>query len=64
MLSENKVSILTMAPGGFFVFGLLMAAVNKFAKHKPQKTGFGCDGCPQAKICGKTACTEGEEEVR
>ena len=52
VLADNHISILTMAPGGFFVFGLLIAAVNKFSKHKPKKQG-GCEGCPQAEACNK-----------
>lgn len=62
VLAENHVSILTMAPGGFFVFGLLIAAVNKFGKYKPKKKDFDCEGCPQADSCGKTSCEkEGKE---
>lgn len=53
ILEDNHISILTMAPGGFFVFGLLIAAVNKFAKHKPKKKSFDCEGCPQAEACSK-----------
>ena len=53
ILADNHISILTMAPGGFFVFGLLIAAVNKFAKHKPKKKDSGCEGCPQAEACSK-----------
>ena len=60
VLHENKISILTMAPGGFFVFGLLMAMMNKWAKHKPKKKDFGCEGCPQASVCHKTACSQAE----
>ena len=41
------------AAGGFLVFGLLIAAVNKFSKNKPHKKEFGCDNCPQAEACGK-----------
>ena len=59
VLSENHISILTMAPGGFFVFGLLIAVVNRFFKNKPKKKDLGCAGCPQAEICGG-ACAEGE----
>ena len=33
VLADNHISILTMAPGGFFVFGILIALVNKFGKH-------------------------------
>ena len=62
VLADNHISILTMAPGGFFVFGLLIAAVNKFSKNKPKKHSFGCAGCPSAEICGKAGC-ESKEAV-
>ena len=57
-LSDYKIPILTQAPGGFFVFGLLIAAVNKFLTKKP-KTEFSCTGCPNAFACAKL---EGKEE--
>ena len=63
VLAENHISILTMAPGGFLVFGLLIACMNKFAKHKPRKKNFGCEGCPQADACSKNGCGEAKEEV-
>ncbi len=64
VLVDNKISILTMAPGGFFVFGILIAAVNKFGKHKPKKRDFGCEGCPQAGSCGMAASgCEGAEKA-
>ncbi len=63
VLIDNHVSIMTMAPGGFFVFGLLIAAVNKFAKNKPKKKEFGCKGCPQAGVCGKAVCGESVKEA-
>lgn len=63
ILAENKISILTMAPGGFFVFGILIALVNKFGSSKPKKKEFGCAGCPQAAVCGKakTDCAGAEK---
>ena len=57
VLADNHISIMTMAPGGFFVYGLLIAIVNKFFKNKPKKTEFGCEGCPAAATCSKLACT-------
>ncbi|MBQ9461209.1 MAG: electron transport complex subunit E [Clostridia bacterium] len=60
-LTDNKISILTMAPGGFMVFGLLIACVNKFGKSKPKKSDFGCEGCPQADICGKASGKDAKE---
>ena len=63
LLSDNHISILTMAPGGFFVFGLLIAIVNKFSKHKPRKKDFGCAGCPSADVCsGVCAVKEGSDD--
>ena len=56
VLSEYNFSLMTMAPGGFFVFGLLIAIVNKATKGKAiKKTDFGCEGCPSAEVCGKLA---------
>ena len=63
VLSDNHISILTMAPGGFFVFGLLIAIVNKFFKNKPKKKDFGCAGCPSADVCsGSCAVKEGSDD--
>ena len=53
VLKDNHISILTMAPGGFFVFGCLIAAVNKFFVNKPVKKDFTCEECPSAAICGR-----------
>ena len=40
---EFGVSIMTMAPGGFFIFGCLIALVNKISKGKAiKKKEFGC----------------------
>ena len=66
ILSENPISILTLAPGGFFVFGCLIALVNKITKGKGvKKKDFGCDSCPSAYMCGKRdgkCVTEGEDK--
>ncbi|MCH5304477.1 MAG: electron transport complex subunit E [Ruminococcus sp.] len=59
VLTDNNISILTMAPGGFFVFGLLIAIVNKLTVDKPNKE-FSCAGCPSADICHSKKC-EGVE---
>ncbi len=59
-IKNYTIPILTQAPGGFFVFGLLIAAVNKFMNHKP-KTEFSCEGCPNAHACsGIENCEEGK----
>jgi electron transport complex protein RnfE len=55
---DYNVSLMTMAPGGFAVFGLLIAVINKVSKGRALKRKeFGCKGCPSAEACGKTeAC--------
>lgn len=62
VLAENHISILTMAPGGFFVFGCLMALVTRLSKKKPKKEEFGCAGCPSAGLCQKAQCGEEAEK--
>lgn len=52
-LQDNPIGIMTMAPGGFFVFGCLIALVNKISKGKAiKKKEFGCSACPLAEECG------------
>jgi electron transport complex protein RnfE len=54
VLIDNHISILTMAPGGFFVFGCLIALVNKISKGRAiKKTDFGCATCPSNAVCAK-----------
>lgn len=52
-LSENPMLIFILPPGGFFVFGVLMAAVNKLAESKGKKRAElrGCEACPMAQSC-------------
>lgn len=53
VLSENPMLIFILPPGGFFVFGVLMAAVNRLAekKGKPRAELRGCEACPMARNC-------------
>lgn len=61
-IKDYTIPILTSAPGGFFVFGLLIAIVNKFlSKKKKPKAEFGCEGCPSAVACNKTECEKEAE---
>jgi len=60
VLSSFTVPILNMAPGGFIVFGLLIAIVNKVSKGKAvKKKEFGCAGCPSASICSNLSAIRG-----
>ncbi|MEA4896223.1 MAG: electron transport complex subunit E [Oscillospiraceae bacterium] len=65
VLIDNNISIMTLAPGGFFVFGCLIAFVNKISKGKAiKKDDFGCAGCPSAAACGKLNGTESGKESK
>jgi len=42
-----------LAPGGFFVYGCIIALLNRLTKGKGVKRkSFGCQGCPSAAACG------------
>ena len=72
ILSKYNIPILTQAPGGFLVFGILIAIINKIGPKKGEKKRkeFSCAGCPSAAVCGKASCGDSEaaeemkEEVR
>jgi electron transport complex protein RnfE len=54
VLDNFNVSIFTMAPGGFIVFGVVIAVINKISNNKAiKKREFSCDNCPSAVACGK-----------
>jgi len=56
VLSENKIEIFILSPGGFIVFGLLIAVVNKITKGKGiKRSNFGCEHCPSKITCGKVS---------
>ena len=58
VLSDFAIPGLAMAPGGFLVFGILIAVVNKLTNGKAiKKKSFGCEGCPSAGVC-HSACGE------
>jgi electron transport complex protein RnfE len=60
ILSDYNLPILTQAPGGFLVFGIIIAVVNKLgAKRGAEKRkDFSCEGCPSAALCKRTSCSE------
>ena len=64
-LADYKIPILTQAPGGFLVFGILIAVVNKIGPKKgaAKRKNFSCEGCPSAALCGKVSCAENAELV-
>ena len=64
-LADNPIMIFSLPAGGFFVFGCLIAIVNKITKKKGGKKLTGCEGCPSAFLCGKKReeiCGEGDDK--
>ncbi len=50
----DPIIIFILAPGGFFVYGILVAIVNKMTKGKKAELGCGgCGGCPMSSACSK-----------
>ena len=51
--SISPMTIFMLAPGGFFVFAILVAAVNKISNGKAiKKKEFGCESCTLSESCG------------
>ena len=55
-----KIPTLVQAPGGFLVYGIVIAIMNKLTEKQGgvKKKSFSCEGCPSAHICEKTSCSE------
>ena len=62
--SVERMTVVGSAPGGFFVFGMVMALANKIAesKGKPKAVLHGCENCPMAKHCSIKDAHEGCEK--
>ena len=56
----DPIAIMKLTPGGFLVFGLLIALMNKFAKHKPKKE-LDCAACGACPGCAG-GCPSGEKK--
>ena len=63
VLSEYNIPLLTSAPGGFLVYGILIAIVNVIGPKagSEKRKNFSCEGCPSASICGRVCCSENAE---
>lgn len=56
------ISVLGLAPGAFFAFGVVVAVVNKLSKGTilKRKKEMGCAGCPSAAACAQAEGEGGE----
>jgi electron transport complex protein RnfE len=63
-LEKFKIPVLTQAPGGFLVYGIVIAVVNKLTAKRGgiKKKSFSCEGCPSAAAChGECGSNENNE---
>ena len=51
LLREFNIPLMTLAPGGFIVYGVLIAIIKKITKSRKEKE-FTCGNCPSAMACG------------
>ena len=61
----EPIIILLLPPGGFFVFGMLIALAGKLSKEGKAPESMGCAHCPLAAGCSKLKekdCKKGEAE--
>ena len=63
-MQDYKIEILTKAPGGLMVYGLMIALIYVVTRGKaPVKKSFSCEGCPLASTCHPEDCLlEGAEK--
>lgn len=61
--STHKIGIMTQAPGGLLVYGIMIGVVNKLTHGKViKKKEFSCAGCPSATVCHGNCATEAKED--
>ena len=59
-MAELKIPVLTQAPGGFLVYGIVIAVMNKITEKRGgvKRKSFSCEGCPSSQTCNKISrCT-------
>ncbi len=59
-LYDIRIPILVEAAGGFIVYGIVIAVMNKLTEKQGgvKRKSFSCEGCPSSSICNKTSCAE------
>jgi electron transport complex protein RnfE len=63
----DPMIVFLLAPGGFFVYGCVIAAVNWITKGRAiKRKSLGCEGCPSAAACaaaGSGVCPPAKEDA-
>ena len=64
-LYDYRIPFLVAPPGGFLVFGILIAVIDALGvrRGKEKRKEFSCEGCPSRAVCNKTFCNENIELV-
>ena len=59
-ISMIKIPVLTKSPGGFLVYVIVIAVMNKITASRGgvKKKSFSCESCPSSHICNKLSCDE------
>ena len=59
-LKDFAIPVLVQAPGGFLVYGIVIAIMNKLTEKRGgvKRKSFSCEGCPSSSLCNKTSCSE------
>ena len=62
-LENYKIPILTEAPGGYLVFGIVIAVMNKLTSKRGgvKRKSFSCEGCAMAQSCSGD-CSSNKEK--
>ena len=63
VIYDLRIPMLVEATGGFLVYGILIAVMNKLTEKKGgvKRKSFSCEGCPSAGICNKTSCGDASD---
>ena len=65
LIYDLRIPFLVETSGGFLVYGILIAVMNKLTEKKGgiKRKDFSCEGCPSAHICNKTSCPDHAELI-
>ena len=57
-MQSIKIPVLIQAPGGFLVYGIVIAVMNKLTEKRGgvKKKSFSCDGCSMKGSCSQSSC--------
>ena len=64
-MQSIKIPLLVQAPGGFLVYGIVIAVMNKLTEKRGgvKKKSFSCDGCSMQGSCNQASCGASEMNV-